>query len=251
MAIKGELVGKYITGEDVAMQECGVILHQPTIKEILQTGEDNFLLAVQFFTESETYINQLRQGNFELIDVPDFQILLVMYMNDPELQKVLNTFFDLVFPLYNVVFTENSIDFKNEDDIVRGRVTPFNFSEMQNTLKQLFVPYTQQKEDYNPANEAAEEIARKIKEGKARINQQNEEKEGSQSLFASFCSILSIGLHLDINVLLSYTPFQLFDSYMRFDRKEVEDRYIKMATTPFADVSSLEQPDSWVSNFYN
>ena len=250
MAIQGELVGRYISGADVLVESCGIVIHQPTVREVLQTGEDDFLLSIHFLTKTEELFEEMREGNSELASLSDFQILLVMYTNDIMLQTKLNLFFELVFPMYDVVLTETSIDFKDkEDSIIKGRVNPFNFIDLQNTLEDLFIPYSQKKEDYNPANDAAAEIARKIKAGQAkRAKQQN---KTSQSLLGSFCSVLSVGLQLDINILFSYTLFQLFDIYMRFEKKQVEDQYIKMATVPFADTSNLEQPDPWVENLYN
>ena len=38
---------------------------------------------------------------------------------------------------------------------------------------------------------------------------------------------------------------------MRFEKKQAEDQYIKMATVPFTDTSMLEQPDPWVENLYD
>lgn len=249
MAIQGELVGRYITGADVFVQPCNVIVHQPTVKEILQVGEDGFLLALQLLIKTQDFFEDMRQGNSELSSLSDFQLLLVMYSNDMKLKMDLNLFFELVFPLYDVVLTETSIDFQEkESGSIKGRINPFNFINLQTTLEELFIPYSQKKEEYNPGNAAAEAIAKKIKEGKEKRAQQ--QNRPPQSLFGSFVSILAVGLSIDINILLSYTPFQLFDAFMRYERKLAEDQYFSIATTPFADTSTLDQPDSWVDNLY-
>lgn len=249
MAIQGEFVGRYLTGADVFIKPCNIIVHQPTVKEILQTGEDGFLLALQLLIKTQEFFEDMREGNPELSSLSDFQLLLVMYSNDPKLKYDLNIFFELVFPLYDVELTETSIDFQEkESQRITGRVNPFNFMNLQVTLEELFIPYSQKKEDYNPGNAAAEAIAKKIKEGRAKKAQQ--QNKPPQSLFGSFVSILAVGLQLDINILLSYTPFQLFDTFMRFERRQAEEHYLQIATVPFADTSSLEQPDSWVENLY-
>lgn len=250
MAIQGDLVGRYITGANVLVKSCNIVIRQPTVREVLQIGEDRFLLAVQFLTKSRDLFEEMREGNSELEHLSDFQILLIMYANDVELQNTLNLFFELIFPLYEIVLTENSIDFKDkESNIIKGRVTLFNFEDLQDTLEQLFIPYSQKKEEFNPVNKAAAEIARKIKAGQEKRAKQ--QKRTPQSLLGSFCSILSVGLSMDINIFFSYTLFQLFDTYMRFERKQAEDQYIRLATVPFADSSHLEQPDPWVDNLYD
>lgn len=250
MAIQGDLVGRYITGADIIVKSCNVVIHQPTVREILQIGEDDFLLGVQFLTKTNELFKELREGNSELSNLSDFQILLIMYTNDIDLRTKLDLFFELVFPSYEILLTDTSIDFQDkESKIIRGRVTPFNFTDLQETLENLFIPYSQKKEDYNPANDAAAAIAKKIKEGQAKRAQKT--SKAPQSLLGSFCSILSVGLRLDINILLSYTMFQLFDTYMRFEKKQAEDQYIRIATVPFADTSNIEQPDSWVDNLYD
>lgn len=252
MAIKGDLVGRYLTGADVLVKSCNIIVRQPIVKEVLQVGEDDFLLAVQFLSRTREFFEEMREGNLELSSMSDFQILLVMYSNDIALKQSLDLFFELVFPKYNVVLTETSIDFLELDSKkILGRVNPFNFEELQIVLKELFIPYTQDKENYNPANDAAKDIVNKIKAGQAKRAKLRGKDETPQSLLGSFCSILSIGLQLDLNILLSYTLFQLYDTYMRFEKKQAEDMYIKLSTIPFADSSKLEQPDSWVANLYD
>lgn len=250
MAIQGELVGQYLTGTDIVIKSCNIVIHQPSVKEILQTGEDDFLLIVQLLTKTQDFFNDVREGNPELALLSDFQLLLVIYSNDIKMKIKINTFFDLVFPLYEVEITENSIDFlEKESAHIKGRINPFNFSDFQEVLEHLFIPYSQKKEEYNPVNETAAKIAQKIKEGQAKRAQQ--QKKTTQSLYGSFASILSIGLRIDLKNILDYTPFQLFDSFMRFERKQAEEQYIRLSTIPFADSSKLDQPDSWVENLYD
>ena len=57
-------------------------------------------------------------------------------------------------------------------------------------------------------------------------------------------------MNLDINVLFSYTPFQLYDAFLRYWKKVAYDIYQKVSTTPLMDVSKMDKPDDWSLNLY-
>ena len=57
-------------------------------------------------------------------------------------------------------------------------------------------------------------------------------------------------MNLDINVLFSYTPFQLYDAFLRYWKKVAYDIYQKVSTTPLMDVSKMDTPDDWSLNLY-
>lgn len=251
MAIKGESVGKYLTGCDIPIQECGVIISQPTVKDILQFGEDNFFAAINFFAQLDNMLEALNEEDNDLHLLNSFQLLLAIYAEDASMKQQLDTFFMLVFPLYEVKVTENSVDFlmtENEKTQIRGRINPFNFDVLRDTIKELFLPHSAEKENYNPKSARAQQIAEKIKKGKAKVAAQKGEQD--TSLFGSYISILSVGMHIDLNILLNYTPFQLYDTFMRYNRKVAMDRYFDISTIPFADTSNLEAPDEWTANLY-
>lgn len=252
MAIKGDMVGKYITGCDILIPDCNIAVKQPTVKTILQIGEGDFFSAVNFIAQTKNMLMSIQAEEPNMPLLSELQLFLMIYHREPHTRIQLDQFFELVFPQYGVKVTENCIEFRAlENDRVRikGRITPFNYEPFQTVLKELFLPYNNSKDDYNPVNAKAAEIAEKLKKGKQKIAEQRNEVDNS--LFGSYISILSIGLAMDINTLMECTPFQLYDMFMRYNRKTAEDRYFKLCTIPFADSSKLEAPDSWVSNLYN
>lgn len=255
MAIQGDLVGQYLVGQDVLISECGVVLTQPTIKEILQLGEDNFFEVINFMAQIDKMLQEIQREDVEMQMVSELQLFLLIYRQEPHMRTQVRSFFELVFPKYQVICTENSIDFKQLDEekdkmIVKGRVNPFNFENLKTTIVNLFLPYSSKKEDYNPGTNKAEEIAKKLREGREKVAQQKNE-DGDISLLGTYISILSVGMNMDINIFLDYTPFQLFDTFMRYNAKVAQDRYFAISTIPFADTSKLEAPDEWTSNLYN
>lgn len=251
MGIKGDKVGKYICGADILVEDCNVAISQPTIRDILMWGEDQFFHVISLLRSMQSMLDSIQQQDPSTQILSEFQLLLVLYHQDIHIKILLDDFFQLVFPRYRVIVTENSIDFKNlETEKIMGRITPFNFENLQNIIKELFLPQTSQEEEYNPGSNRAAEIAEKLKAGRDKINQQKHAGEEDASLFGTYLSILSVGLSMDMHILMNYTPFQLYDNFMRYTAKMASDEYFSLATVPFADTSKLEAPESWVSNLY-
>lgn len=249
MAIKGEDVGLYLVSQDVIIPDCNIIITQPIIKEVLLFGETNFLQAIQYISKTADCFEEVRLIDKQLQMLDDFQLFLFVYRNEPIIKGVIKDFFDLVFPKYNVKVTDNTIDFIDEDEI-KGRITPFNFRQLQDICINLFIPLLQQEVQYNPTSKKAQEIAEKLKKGREEKARRESKTTGNQSLFGTYLSILAVGLGIPIYSLADCTIFQLNDMFLRFNAKMQWDQYIKMATIPFSDASKLEEPDIWTSDLY-
>lgn len=249
MGIKGNKakLGLILSGQPLIIEDVNIFVTQPKIKDIVLFGEDEFLTTTQMLTNIEQFSNMVKQGNSELNMISDFQLLLIMIEEDFTIKKMVKDLFSLIFPGYKVKITENSIDFfiKDEDSSkIIGRITPFNFENFQITLNDAFIPQVdnEREPDYNPVNDAAQKIADKIKRGRQKVHAQKAAKEGSYSMFADYCSTLSIGMGMDINIFFSYTPFQLYDAYRRFFSKEQSDFYMRVSSMPLMDTSKIETP---------
>lgn len=253
--IQGEKVGFYLSGIPVPIEDCNIYMTQPTIKDIVAYGEDDFFLGVSLLGHTENITNKMREGNSQLDMFSDFQLLLVTMKEDNTVRKTVSKFLALVFPDYDIQIKDSDISFLIEQEgqkIPAGMINPFNFESFQNMINIIFLPTTEkdQEPEYNPANEAAAAIAEKLKRGREKAKQVRAKEEGPQSLFARYTSVLSIGLQMDINILFNYTPFQLYDSFNRYFAKIPCDIYTKLSTTPLMDVSKTEQPKDWVRNLY-
>ena len=250
---KGEKVGLYLSGQPVQIEDCNIAITQPTIKDVVVYGEDEFLICVNILGHPENIVNQMKQGNSELAAFDDFQLLLVVLRQEPTIKQSIIDLFNLIFPEYEIKFEDASIDFyiiQEEQKRLVGRIHAFNFSNFQEIINDLFEPVNEGDVEYNPVNDAAAEIAAKLKAGRERKKQQNAEREGPQSLFGRYTSILAIGMQMDINIFYSYTPFQLYDAFNRYFAKVQSDFYTKVSTTPLMDVSKMETPEDWVRNLY-
>ena len=252
MAIKGDLAQIY-AGWPVKVNNCNIAVSQPSVKDICAFGEDNFLMGVQIFTGIERTVSPIKEGNSRLAMLEDFQVLMVILNEDDNLKRDMLEFFKLIFPEYNVRFDPGCISFLIGDNKrIVGQINPMNFEEFKNTLQMLFLPKgSESAQDYHPANDAAARIAEKLKRGN-QIRQQLalEEDKGTGSLFTNYVSILSVGMNISLESLFNYTPFQLYDTFIRYSKKIAFDLYQKIATTPMMDVSKMKEPDNWMDNLY-
>lgn len=260
MELKGDkrLVGLMLSGQQVQIPGANLFITQPTINQIVTFGEDNFLVAVSLLSSTKNLIKRIKQGNSELQRYSDFQLLMIVLQEDESIRLLVDNLFTLIFPDYLIRVEQASINFlvsyESEEDeeelqyALVGQIHPYNFENFQNLLYDLFTPKgsKESEPEFNPANEAAASIAAKLQKGR----EKRAEQRGPQSLFGIYCSILSIGLNIDINTLYNYTPFQLYDAYNRFASKMESDFYTRVSTMPFMDVSKMDRPEEWTRNLY-
>lgn len=254
MSIQGDKkkLGLILSGQPIPIKDANIFVTQPKIKDIVLFGEDDFLVAIQMLTKMDEFTDMIKKGNFNLEIISDFQLLMTIISQDPTVKEIIFNLFNLIFPDYQVEISDSSLDFflsqKDEEEEKRlliGRLHPFNFEEFQNVLNDAFIPQgdNEREPDYNPANDAAKEIAEKIMRGRNKVHAMQSKSEGGpHSIFCDYCSILAIGMDMDVNVFFNYTPFQLYDSYKRYFEKSRYDFYMRVSTMPLMDTSKMDQP---------
>lgn len=251
MEIQGD-VAKLLAGIPIVVEGANIAITQPKVKDIIAFGEDDFFLAVQLFLSAAQMAEKIKQGNTRLELLSDFQVLLVVLDEDKESRDAVGSFFNLIFPDYEYEFAPGSVNFKVDGRII-GQLNPMDFEAFQTVLRNCFIPFgtkDQQEEEYNPANEAAAAIAAKLKRGNEIRAKMKAKDNESSSLFATYTSALSIGLAMDVNVLLNYTAFQLYDAFRRYNMKEACDFYKKICSTPLMDASKMDEPENWLGDLY-
>jgi hypothetical protein len=250
MALQGDQVALYLSGADVPIPECNIIIHQPSIKDICLFKETNFLTAATLLSHFHDNAEKLRKERPELSEYGDVTLVLAAIQQDPELCSNVTNFFQLVFPRYSIDILENEIFFTEGDKRV-GLLATHNYSSFEQVIKDLFLIPTKG-DSYNPQGKRAAAIAEKLKEREKILAQKKGlNKKVPPSLFGSYASILSIGMNIDINTIYNYTPFQLYDAFNRYWKKVSNDFYTKVSTTPMMDTSKMEEPESWSENIYD
>lgn len=249
-------IGLYLSGEQVVVPMSGLFITQPTVRQIVQFGEKQFFSAIHLLVNIDEAIKDIKEGNSELSKYSDFQILLeVIRTNQSEdVNNTLDTLFHLITPNFIIKYKKTCIEFHQEEDgqdMIKGVITDFNFSDFQTILSELFISKNEIEGDFNPANKAAKEIADKLRQARNRNSKQKKEKQIS-SILGTYASILSIGLQIDINIFYNYKPFQLYDAFNRYLNKVQFDMFQQIRLVPFADTSKLEdkEPDNWMRDLY-
>lgn len=253
MVIQGD-IGLYLSGAQVRIKTCGIIINQPKVKDIVLFGETDFLSAVKILSDVPAYAKTIKEGKTVLENTPDFQVLLeTMRVQDSELTRVLSGFFELCCPMFDIEVAKKSLNFRIKDDetkAVRGQINQINYKEFSKTLEELFLPAVPKEREYNTKSAYGKRLAEKMKRNREKLAKATGEADSNLSMFGLYTSILSVGLGMDINILYNYTPFQLYDAFKRFTVKIQYDTYRELITIPFADTSSITPADNWIDNIY-
>ena len=102
--------------------------------------------------------------------------------------------------------------------------------------------------EYNPAGDLSRKIAEKLKERQRILAKQKGEKQGKIAIFSRYISILAVGQQKDINSLMQYTVYQLFDEYQRFELKMQSDWYLQAR---LAGAKDLKEVEDWMKDIHS
>ena len=256
MGVQGDLA-KLLAGLPIEVPGVNIAITQPSVKDIAAFGEDDFFMGLQMLIKAESVIAPIKEGNPQLAMLDTFQLLVVGMNQDVHMRLLIENFLNFIMPDYEIQLAPGSINFKfPEVNQVVGQLNPMNFESFQQTLQSCFLPLNLDADDtpeYNPVNEQAAAIAEKLRKGAEKVKKlkaMENDKDPVRSLLANYASVLSIGLGIDVNVILNYTLFQLFDGFRRYTTKMQFDLYQKVSTTPMMDTSKMKVPDDWLSNIY-
>lgn len=234
-----------MTGADIPIPECQLVLHQPTIKEIAFMGEHEFFVGVQTLTLHKSMFMDKDKGVPE--SITNFQIFMTIVNGKETADKkeIVKQLFLIIFPKYKVLFTPNSILF--QDDNGNHMVDASNFESLQEILRMVFCVNStdMDKQAFNPANDAAKEIAEKLMRGRQRVAAQS--GENNHSIFSQYLSVLTIGTQLGFNELQTYTMYQIFDLMERYSLYTNWDIDLRCR---LAGGKPDTQPDNWMKNIH-
>ena len=198
------------TGVDIPVPECGIIIHQPTIKEISMIGEKQFLTGAQMLCIDK---DSLKQDGKDLSNTPNFQVFMTIISAEEmkETKKAVIEALSLILPNSKITFTPRSLLLNyNGTNTIKDEG---NFEYYQEILRQVFCLKSEE-DNYNPANAEAAKIAEKMKKAKAKVAKIKGDSVGS--IYARYISALAVGLHLNISDLINCTIYQIQDLLERF-----------------------------------
>ena len=239
-----------LSGNDIPFIEAKVTIHQPTLKEIGYIGERAFFLGSGLLDFSKGLLKTVDKTRLNAYDDFDIFMSIVIDKNSDVKEIVENAFLvlTLIFPEYEVSVrkTEKPVIILKKDN-KEFEINKNNFSAFKNIVHSMFSLKTEsEKEDFNPHGNMAKKIAEKLKKRHEILLQQAKNKENvdeNTSVLSRYASILAIGLQKDLNSLMQYTIYQLYNEFQRFQLKVQWDAYIQ---AKMAGAKDLEEVDNWM-----
>lgn len=245
----GELL--LLSGNDIPFPEAQLSIHQPTLKEIAYIGEEKFFLGCELLNFTKKSLISKDRVNLE--NQTDFDIIIATItentLESKKSQMNVLLVFTLLFPNYS--FEIDKINYQiiliNGDEI--KVINKKNYPYLQEIIACIFCLQKNKEEAYNPSGLLSQKIADKLKEGqKKRAEMGKADAPQKISILSRYASILAVGEQKDINILMNYTVFQLFDEWERYNLKLKYDMYIKAR---LAGAKDLKEEENWMKDLYS
>lgn len=234
-----------MTGIDLPIPACQLIIHQPTIKEISYLGESDFFIGIQtlilnksMFIKDESALDQI--SNFQIF-------MMVMQEEETKDKKdIVIQVLQLLFPKYKVLFTPRALMFQEKEQMYM--VDESNFDQLQEIIKLIMNSNnaSQDQQAFNPEDERARQIAEKLMRGRQIVAEQK--GTVNASLFAIYTSVLSVGMGIPLTDFMDYTVYQLYDQMERYSLHVSWDIDVR---SRLAGAKMDEKPPDWMKNLHN
>ena len=101
--------------------------------------------------------------------------------------------------------------------------------------------------ELNPKGDLAKKIAAKLQERQRKLIKNSKSKE-KISILGRYVSILAVGEQKDMNSLLNYTVYQLFDEYERYELKVQSDAHMSAL---LAGAKDLKEVENWTKDIHS
>lgn len=242
-----------LSGIDIPFVEAKLIIHQPTLKEIAYIGEESFFIGCELLNFSkDNFLKEEDKINLE--NKTDFDVLMSILKDKKSLTARKHTVYatmvlSLMFPEYNILIMKDHIGlFKEGEDekIINNK----NYELFKENLSEIFCLKKVNNDNlsYNAKSNKAKEIAEKLKKGREKAAKAKGEAQGKISILSRYISILAVGQKKNLDSLLNYTVYQLFDEFHRFELKQNYDIYFK---AKLAGAKDIEEVDNWMKDIHS
>ena len=151
----------------------------------------------------------------------------------------------LIFPLYSIRILRDSIELSREGEEAHY-INNKNFEIFKNIVNNMFSFKKDETLDFNPSGDMAKRIAEKLKKRHKKLSENQPEKK--IDIISRYVSILAVGQKKDMNSLLNYTVYQLFDEFKRNELKVGYDIYLQ---AKMAGAKDLKEVDDWMQDIHS
>lgn len=239
----------YLSGNDIPFAAAHLNICQPKIKDIALLGEENFYSGVEFLKFDKDIL--LEKDKTYLENKSNFEVLIAI-MNEQNVtiqkQKLQMTMvLALLFPEYNIEIKQKYISLTKEEE--ECQINKDNFEELKKIIKHMFCLDRDGEDgrDYNPSGAMAKKIAEKLKKRHQRISQEKD-ADKKISILERYVSVLAVGEQKDMNSLLNYTVYQLFDELKRYQLKIAWDINLQAR---MAGAQNLQDAEDWMQDLHS
>ena len=239
-----------LSGNDIPFEEARIIIHQPTVKKIAYIAEETFYTGCEFLKFSKDILEDQDKVNLEKYS--DFEILMsIMKEKNVTIQKnkiCMLMVLSLIFTDYIVTLTNDKISLKkNEEEFF---IDNNNFETFKKIVIEMFCLKGDGENtfDYNPQGEISKRIADKLKKRHQKLAEKSDNENKKVAILSKYVSILTVGQQKDMNSLLQYTIYQLFDEFKRFELKVNYDVYLQ---AKMAGAKDLKEVDDWMKDIHS
>lgn len=236
----------FLSGNDLPFPEARITIHQPTIKEIGYIGEETFYMGLELINFSKNILPE--EDKIHLETKTNFDVLIaILKERNAVMQKNRNCIelvLALMFPLYEINFTDK-IELTKEGET--RYIDNSNFELFVKIVNEMFSFKNEKSLDFNPSGDMAKSIADKLKKRHEKLNQIKNNDSKKIDILSRYVSILAIGQQKDMNSLLQYTVYQLFDEFKRYELKMNYDIYI---SAKMAGAKDLKEVEDWMQDIH-
>lgn len=216
------------SGTDILIKELNLILNQPYLIDIAKMGQDRYLDALATINfDREQLIGDLTQEEVEKIS--NFLWIMLLLKTKKEKQYNLILFLQIIFKEYDV-----EIDLENFWIILKNRnnekntvkITDLNFNILKSYINYVCYSNKKSKSSYNTQSKVAERIAKKLEEGRNKINSMKNKDQ--KSVFCNAISSLADGLKLPLKIVYNeFTVYQFYNQLKRYQKHEEYEQLMK------------------------
>ena len=230
-----------LSGNDLPFIEAQTVIHQPRLKEIALIGEDCFFTGCEMLKFSKNILSEEDKVNLE--DQTNFDILIaILREQNAVMQKnrsCVIMVLALLFPDYQISLETDCIKLLKENE--EHKIDNTNFEKFKQYIDKAFSYKSgENSSDFNPSGDLAAKIAAKLKKRHNKLAEQKPEKDKKVDIISRYVSILTVGQKKDMNELLNYTVYQLFDEFKRYELKTSHDMYIQAKLAGAQDLKEVE-----------
>ena len=239
-----------LSGNEIPIEEINLLLHPPTIKEIACIGEDKFFSGCEFLRFSKNKLNSEDRNRLE--NISNFEIIMsIMREKNPSVQinkTCALMVLSLLFPTYKIQIDDKNMKIVFKQDKLEFFLDKTNYDIFVKVLNEILCLGGSEPSDYNPSGSLARQIADKLKDRQAKLAEIKKNDNQKIAILSRYVSILAVGENKDMNALLNYTIYQLFDEFQRYQMKINWDIHLQ---AQMAGAKDLQEVEDWMKDIHS